>query len=63
MTIESCEDCNWGRFALAATGEPLQAGDCMVNPPIPVVYENGEVDSWWPVVGRDDYCSLFKPRV
>lgn len=58
MTDQRCEDCNSGRFALGDKGEPILAGNCMVYPPLPVIYEDGEVNSWWPVVGREDYCGV-----
>ena len=62
MTDERCEDCYWGRFALDDKGDPSLVGNCMVNPPVPVIIGVEEIDSWWPVVRRDDYCSRFKSR-
>lgn len=53
---EICKNCRWAQF-----GEVIY---CHRYPPTPV-YDSSEgyVDSYFPVIGADNYCGEFAPQL
>jgi len=68
MAHGKCSDCYWVRMVAIESAylhdEPDDCQgirlECHLNPPTPTA-QNGFVQSLWPLVAADDFCSLYLP--